>query len=82
MARRTKKRSPITVEVCPYAEDERTAVARLDDAARRLLRYSPERVDRLVALAETYCAAWERQDESSEAFEARLRRIVGHAEGN
>lgn len=77
-----KKRTPVPVEVCPYADDERHALERLGSAARRLIRHSPERVGRLVAIAEAWLVAYEQSPESPDMVAARKRRITGSTVAN
>jgi hypothetical protein len=53
-----------------------------DVAGRRLRELSPARFERLLQIARTYLAAYDRPDESDEIFASRLAQILGRSKAS
>lgn len=69
---RRKKATPIVVEV-----PESDPMWRLERATRVLMKHDPARYLRLLAAFEATAAAYEKPDESSAEWQARMDQIHG-----
>ena len=64
-------------ELEPLTAEGLADLERWNAAGRRLRARDPERYKRVLTLARTYLSIYESPEESEDAFEARLRRVLG-----